>query len=94
MEKLNVFRGIFSNWIFLAIMGVTIIFQIIIVEFLGTFASTVPLSWNLWIYSIVIGFLGMPISLILKSIPVNCLKPNGSGKNDDYQPLPSGPDGV
>lgn len=94
MEKLNVFRGIFGNWMFSAIVGVTIMFQVIIVEFLGTFASTVPLSWNLWKYSIVIGFLGMPISIVLKCIPVNCLKPNGGGKNDDYQPLPSGPDGI
>ncbi|CAN1274439.1 Calcium-transporting ATPase 1, partial [Linum perenne] len=70
MEKVNVFDGILKNYVFVAVLGSTAIFQIIIVEFLGTFASTTPLTWQQWFVSIVVGFLGMPIAAILKMIPV------------------------
>lgn len=63
----------FSSWIFIAVMVSTVVFQVIIVEFLGTFASTVPLDWELWALSIAIGFVSMPIAVILKCIPVEKL---------------------
>ncbi|KAG8363661.1 hypothetical protein BUALT_Bualt19G0045700 [Buddleja alternifolia] len=48
MEKINIFRGMLSSWIFVIVMVTTVGFQVVIVEFLGTFAGTVPLSWKLW----------------------------------------------
>ncbi|KAL7169086.1 hypothetical protein ACSBR2_034171 [Camellia fascicularis] len=44
IEKINVFRGMFNSWVFIVVMVSTVTFQVIIVEFLGTFASIVPLS--------------------------------------------------
>lgn len=93
MEKINVFRGIFRNWVFSAIILITVIFQVIIVEFLGKFASTVPLSWQFWVLSVGLGSISLIIGAIVKCIPVesgrkNIVKPNG------YEPIPSGPDGV
>lgn len=70
MEKINVFKGILQNYVFVTVLACTVIFQIIIVEFLGTFASTSPLSWQQWFVSVSLGFLGMPISAALKFIPV------------------------
>ncbi|GFY98198.1 autoinhibited Ca2+-ATPase 11 [Actinidia rufa] len=70
IEKINVFQGMFSSWIFIAVMVSTVAFQVIIVQFLGTFASTVPLSWQFWLLSILIGAVSMPISVVLKCIPV------------------------
>ncbi|KAL4285525.1 hypothetical protein GQ457_16G015280 [Hibiscus cannabinus] len=70
MEKINVFKGILSNHVFVAVLSCTIIFQIVIVEFLGTFASTCPLTLQQWFVSICFGFLGMPIAAALKLIPV------------------------
>ncbi|PWA97925.1 calcium-transporting ATPase 5, plasma membrane-type [Artemisia annua] len=70
IDKINIFRGMFSSWIFMAVMIAMVVFQVIIVEFLGTFASTVPLDWQLWVLSIVIGLVSMPIAVILKCIPV------------------------
>ncbi|CAI0393422.1 unnamed protein product [Linum tenue] len=70
MEKVNVFDGILKNYVFVAVLSCTAIFQIIIVEFLGTFASTTPLTWQQWFVSIAFGFLGMPIAAILKMVPV------------------------
>ncbi|KAK4404833.1 putative calcium-transporting ATPase 11, plasma membrane-type [Sesamum angolense] len=91
IEKINIFRGMFGNWIFTGIIASTVVFQVIIVEFLGTFASTVPLSWQLWLFSVLIGAVGMPLAVVLKCIPVDT-KPATAKQHDGYDPLPSGPD--
>ncbi|PWA40417.1 Calcium-transporting P-type ATPase, N-terminal autoinhibitory domain-containing protein [Artemisia annua] len=70
MEKIDVFKGIMKNYVFLAVITSTAIFQIIIIEFLGTFANTSPLTLPQWFASVVIGFLGMPIAAAVKMIPV------------------------
>nr|XP_028962674.1 LOW QUALITY PROTEIN: calcium-transporting ATPase 2, plasma membrane-type-like [Malus domestica] len=70
MEKVNVFKGIMQNYVFVTVLSATVIFQIIIIEFLGTFANTHPLSWKQWFASVALGFLGMPVSAVLKFIPV------------------------
>ena len=88
IEKINIFRGMFSSWIFLGVMASTIGFQIIIVELLGAFASTVPLSWELWGLSVLIGFVSMPVAVVLKFIPVH----KETVHHDGYEPLPSGPE--
>ena len=79
----------FSSWIFLAVMVCTVVFQVIIIEFLGTFASTVPLSWELWLLSILIGSVSLIVAVVLKCIPVET-KPKQ--QHDGYEELPSGPD--
>lgn len=70
MEKINVLKGILKNYVFVAVLSCTVIFQIIIVEFLGTYANTCPLSLEQWFASIVFGFLSMPIAAAVKLIPV------------------------
>ncbi|XP_057728658.1 calcium-transporting ATPase 1 [Arachis stenosperma] len=70
MEKINVFEGILKNYVFVAVLTCTVIFQIIIVEFLGTFANTSPLTLKQWFGSVFFGVLGMPIAAALKMIPV------------------------
>lgn len=93
MEKINVFKGIFSSWVFLTVMFSTVTFQIVIVEFLGTYANTVPLRWELWLASVIIGAVSLVIAVILKCIPVETNKDDSTVKHHDgYEPLPSGPD--
>ncbi|KAM3736330.1 hypothetical protein ACB098_10G154800 [Castanea mollissima] len=70
MEKVNVFKGIMDNYVFAVVLTCTVVFQIIIIEFLGTFANTTPLSLQEWLVSILIGSLGMPIAAALKMVPV------------------------
>ncbi|KAG2671737.1 hypothetical protein I3760_13G009000 [Carya illinoinensis] len=91
MEKTNVFRGIFDSWVFLIVMVSTVAFQIIIVEFLGTFADTVPLSWELWLASILIGAASLIVAVITKNIPVGTSK-HKAQHHDGYEPLPTGPE--
>lgn len=91
MERINVFGGIFGSWVFMGVMASTVGFQIIIVEFLGTFAETVGLSWKLWAASIVIGAMSLPIAMVLKCIPVANCKATCEF-HDGYEPLPTGPE--
>lgn len=68
MEKVEVWEGILDNYVFVTVIGVTLFFQIIIIEYLGTFANTTPLSFGQWFLSVFFGFLGMPIAVGLKKI--------------------------
>ncbi|WVZ21172.1 hypothetical protein V8G54_008494 [Vigna mungo] len=70
MERINVFEGILKNYVFVAVLTCTVVFQIIIVEFLGTYANTSPLSLKQWFGSVLFGVFGMPIAAALKMIPV------------------------
>ncbi|KAI3813407.1 hypothetical protein L1987_18129 [Smallanthus sonchifolius] len=70
MEKVNVLNGIWKNNVFVSVLSATVVFQVIIIEFLGTFASTSPLTMRQWYYSVLTGFLSMPIAVVLKMIPV------------------------
>ncbi|GLT68790.1 hypothetical protein SLA2020_409920 [Shorea laevis] len=70
MEKINVLKGILNNYVFVAVLGCTVLFQIIIIEYLGTFANTSPLTSEQWYFSVLVGFIGMPIAAILKMIPL------------------------
>lgn len=70
MEKINVFEGILKNYVFVAVLACTVIFQIIIIQFLGTFANTYPLNSQQWFVTVLFGFLGMPIAAAMKMIPV------------------------
>lgn len=70
MEKINVFAGILDNYVFVTVLSVTVFFQIIIIELLGTFANTSPLTLAQWFVSVFLGFLGMPIAAAVKMIPV------------------------
>ncbi|RRT53221.1 hypothetical protein B296_00018364 [Ensete ventricosum] len=44
--------------------------QVLIVEFLGKFASTVRLDWKLWLVSVAIALVSWPLAVLGKLIPV------------------------
>ncbi|GAB2219094.1 hypothetical protein Droror1_Dr00006722 [Drosera rotundifolia] len=69
-DQLNIFEGVVKNPLFIGIVGVTLVMQIVIVEFLGKFTSTARLSWKLWLVCIAIGFVSWPLAVIGKLIPV------------------------
>nr|DAD29591.1 TPA_asm: hypothetical protein HUJ06_031059 [Nelumbo nucifera] len=93
MENINVFRGMFNSWVFIVVMFCTIVFQILMVEFLGTFASTVPLSWQLWLFSILIGSISMVFAVIIKQIPVEPARNTTNSQHYyGYVALPTGPE--
>ncbi|KAJ9178694.1 hypothetical protein P3X46_010558 [Hevea brasiliensis] len=93
MVKINVFERVLDSWVFLGVMFSTVSFQIVMVELLGAFADTVPLSWDLWLASVLIGAASLVVAAVLKCIPVQTGQDHQVAKgHDGYEPLPSGPD--
>nr|XP_043636890.1 calcium-transporting ATPase 12, plasma membrane-type-like [Erigeron canadensis] len=70
LEKRNIFKGIHKNRLFLGIIGMTLILQIVMVEFLKNFADTERLNGLQWGICIAIAALSWPIGWIMKLIPV------------------------
>lgn len=71
LEKKNVFKGIHKNRLFLGIIGVTIVLQIVMVEFLKKFADTVSLSLKQWGICVAFAAVAWPIGWIMKFVPVS-----------------------
>ncbi|XP_057979872.1 calcium-transporting ATPase 10, plasma membrane-type isoform X2 [Malania oleifera] len=69
-DEINIFKGITRNRLFIGIVGMTLVLQILIIEFLGKFASTVRLNWVYWLISVIIGFISWPLAVVGKLIPV------------------------
>ncbi|XP_047334894.1 putative calcium-transporting ATPase 13, plasma membrane-type [Impatiens glandulifera] len=70
LEKKNVFEGVVKNKPFLAIIGITIVLQVVMVELLNKFADTIRLSLWQWGISVAIAALSLPLALMVKCIPV------------------------
>ncbi|KAL6214644.1 hypothetical protein ACLB2K_014076 [Fragaria x ananassa] len=71
MEKKNVFKGILGNRLFIGIVGVTIVLQVVMVEFLKKFADTEKLNVKQWVVCIVIAAVSWPLGWAVKFIPVS-----------------------
>ncbi|KAL0552124.1 hypothetical protein IC582_011221 [Cucumis melo] len=69
-DEKNIFKGVTKNYLFIGIIAITVILQVIIIEFLGKFTSTVRLNWKYWIISIIIGLISWPLAFLGKFIPV------------------------
>ncbi|KAK4482843.1 hypothetical protein RD792_010015 [Penstemon davidsonii] len=70
LEKKNVFEGIHRNKLFLGIIGVTLILQVVMVEFLKKFADTERLNWGQWGLCVGISAASWPIGWLVKCVPV------------------------
>ncbi|KAG0588518.1 hypothetical protein KC19_2G249200 [Ceratodon purpureus] len=69
-ESFNVFQGIYKNYLFMGIIGITVFFQVIIVTFLNNFADTTMLAIKWWGLCIAIGIVALPLAVLVKCIPV------------------------
>ncbi|KAL3724809.1 hypothetical protein ACJRO7_029903 [Eucalyptus globulus] len=70
LEKKNVFEGIHRNKLFLGIIFMTVVLQVVMVEFLKRFADTERLSWGQWGACVGIAAASWLISWVVKCIPV------------------------
>ncbi|KAI3469634.1 hypothetical protein Pfo_026297 [Paulownia fortunei] len=70
LEKKNVFEGIHRNKLFVGIIGITVVLQVVMVEFLKKFADTERLNWGQWGLCIGIAAASWPIGWLVKCIPV------------------------
>ncbi|GAU38010.1 hypothetical protein TSUD_205500 [Trifolium subterraneum] len=74
-DEFNIFKGVTRNYLFMVIVGLTIVLQIVIIEFLGTFTKTVKLNWKQWLICVIIGFISWPLAVVGKLIPVPAATP-------------------
>jgi len=68
--EMNVFEGIFTNKIFIAVIAITCIVQVLIVEFGNVAVMTSPLTWDLWLITIAIGAGELLWGFLIRLIPV------------------------
>jgi Ca2+-transporting ATPase len=69
-ESFNVFQGIYKNYLFMGIIGITVFLQVVIVTFLNNFADTTMLAIKWWGLCVAIGFVSLPLGVLIKCVPV------------------------
>jgi Ca2+-transporting ATPase len=68
-NRFNVFEGITHNWFFIVILAIMIGGQTMIIFVGGVAFSVTRLNGAQWGYSIVLGFLSLPVGMIVRLIP-------------------------
>jgi magnesium-transporting ATPase (P-type) len=66
----DVFSTIPENPIFIAVSVITILLQILLIEVGGEFVETSPLTGVQWIITIALGFISIPVGILMRFIPV------------------------
>ena len=61
--------------LFMVIVGLTVVLQLVMVEFLKKFANTERLTWEQWGVCVAIGALSWTIGLLVKCMPVPQITP-------------------
>lgn len=69
-DKWDVFSGVITNHIFVAVWIVTIGIQIFLIEVGDEFVKTAPLTWDQWLVTVALGAIGLPIGVLMRFIPV------------------------
>lgn len=73
-NKMNIFEGIQRNYFFIGIQFIIIGGQIMIVFIGGDAFSTHRLNGAQWGYSVVLGFLSIPIAVMIRMIPDDLIR--------------------
>ena len=73
-NKLNIFEGLHRNYFFIVIQIIIIAGQIIIVFVGGAAFSTHRLNGAQWGYSVVLGFLSIPVGIMIRLIPDDLIR--------------------
>ncbi|KAI8647336.1 PMCA-type calcium-translocating P-type ATPase [Parasitella parasitica] len=68
-NQLNIFKGVLQNKFFMLIFTISIVGQIIIVQYGGTAFQTVPLSKSHWVMCVLIGLASIPIGVLIRLVP-------------------------
>ncbi|KAI8339734.1 hypothetical protein BC941DRAFT_421275 [Chlamydoabsidia padenii] len=68
-NEINIFKGISNNRFFMAIFGICIVGQVLIVEFGGAAFQTTGLDRTQWTICVLLGFLSIPVGVLIRLIP-------------------------
>ncbi|KAK0644103.1 hypothetical protein B0T16DRAFT_417148 [Cercophora newfieldiana] len=83
-NKLNIFEGLHKNTLFMLMMSIMVIGQIIIIFFSSIVFGVVPLNGAQWAISVVLGFLSIPVGVIIRLIPDQWIR-----KSVSWVPIPA-----
>ncbi|ETO59667.1 calcium-translocating P-type ATPase, PMCA-type [Phytophthora nicotianae P1976] len=67
-DELNIFKGITKNRVFLYVCVLQIAMQVVMVQLTGDWFNCTPLEVNQWFACIGMGFISLPLGLVLRSI--------------------------
>ncbi|KAI7875652.1 PMCA-type calcium-translocating P-type ATPase [Lichtheimia hyalospora FSU 10163] len=70
-SNLNVFKNMFANKFFIIIFVICVAGQALIVNFGGAAFQVTPIDGIHWLISVAVGFLSLPIGLVIRLIPDN-----------------------
>eukprot|EP00299_Pterocystis_sp_00344_P017967 c8989_g1_i2.p1 GENE.c8989_g1_i2~~c8989_g1_i2.p1 ORF type:complete len:1021 (+),score=210.29 c8989_g1_i2:44-3106(+) len=84
-RQFNVFKGIFSNFLFVIVIFLTVLLQALIVQFGGNFFKTKTLSAGLFFLSSALGLLAFPIAALLKFVTLPGEPPLNAPKSNDSE---------
>ena len=73
-NKMNIFEGVQRNYFFIAIQFIIVGGQIMIVFLGGDAFSTRRLNGAQWGYSVVLGFLSIPVAVMIRMIPDDLIR--------------------
>ncbi|KAJ2788300.1 plasma membrane calcium [Coemansia linderi] len=68
-NELNCFRGMHKNWFFMIIVLISVVGQVIIIQWGGVAFQTTGLGGKYWAFSIVAGSIALPIGLVFRLVP-------------------------
>ena len=68
-NKLNIFEGLHRNYLFMLMMTIMVVGQVLIVFFGGAAFVVVRLNGVQWAISLVLGFLSIPVGIVIRLIP-------------------------
>ncbi|KAJ1887932.1 hypothetical protein LPJ81_006422, partial [Coemansia sp. IMI 209127] len=68
-SEVNCFKGIHKNMFFIGIFLISVLGQVIIVQWGGVAFQTTALSGKYWAFSIIGGLLSLPVGLVLRLLP-------------------------
>lgn len=66
----DVFSDLPTNYMFIFVSLLTVFLQVILVEFGGEFLGVSPLTLNQWLVNIALGFITLPVGIIMRFFPV------------------------
>lgn len=71
-DEVNCFAGLFENPVFIGVSVATLVIQILLIQFCGTFIHTDPegLPATTWFITIALGAIGLPIGALMRFIPI------------------------
>lgn len=79
-NECNVMEHMATNTLFWGVLILSIVLQVLLVQFANTFFTTHPLTWQEHLFCICVGFLSIPLYQLARTVPTTWFRSFGGGK--------------